>query len=368
VTALIGVSEDVTEQREAETQLRESEERFRTLATNAPVAIFQTDPHGKCLYVNPQWCEFAGLSAEDALGHGWTRALHPDDRDRLEKEWLELTASGLDVLPLSDRRFLKPDGRVTWLAGSAVALRDESGDRVGYLGTLMDLTERRRAEEAEKLASIAILTTGIAHDVGAPMTVILGYAEMMQKSLIDEKNKRRAGIIVEQVNRISELIQALLNMARPGARAFISVELGQILDKSLEFYREKLRSRGIEVERSFEAVPPVAGDPDRLQQVFLNLVINAADAMPDGGALRVTLWSPDARHVEVRLADTGTGIPPDDLKQIFEPFYTTKERGRGTGLGLIVARAIISEHHGVISVESELGKGTEFTVRFDLPT
>jgi signal transduction histidine kinase len=272
------------------------------------------------------------------------------------------------VLPLSDRRFRKPDGRVTWLAGSAVALRDESGDRVGYLGTLMDLTERRRAEEAEKLASIATLTAGIAHDVGAPMTAILGYAEMMQKSPIDEKNQRRAGIIVEQVNRISELIQALLNMARPGARAFISVELGQILDKSLEFYREKLRSRGIEVERSFEAVPPVAGDPDRLQQVFLNLVINAADAMPDGGALRVALRSPDARHVEVRLADTGTGIPPDDLTRIFEPFYTTKKPGRGTGLGLIVAKAIIDEHHGVISVESEVGKGTEFTIRFDLPT
>jgi PAS domain S-box-containing protein len=368
VEVLFAESVEITDQRRAESELRDSEERFRTLATNAPVAIFQTDPHGKCLYVNPQWCEFAGLSAEDALGHGWTRALHPDDRDRLEKEWLELTASGLDVLPLSDRRFLKPDGRVTWLAGSAVALRDESGDRVGYLGTLMDLTERRRAEEAEKLASIAILTTGIAHDVGAPMTVILGYAEMMQKSLIDEKNKRRAGIIVEQVNRISELIQALLNMARPGARAFISVELGQILDKSLEFYREKLRSRGIEVERSFEAVPPVAGDPDRLQQVFLNLVINAADAMPDGGALRVALRSPDARHVEVRLADTGTGIPPDDLTRIFEPFYTTKKPGRGTGLGLIVAKAIIDEHHGVISVESEVGKGTEFTIRFDLPT
>jgi PAS domain S-box-containing protein len=363
-----GIVRDLSERAAAQAALAASEARFRTLATNAPVAIFQTDPQGECLYVNPRWCEFTGLSQDEALGQGWTQALHPDDRDRSVKEWAESIASGLDVLPLSDQRVRAPDGRVTWLAGSAVSLRDESGDLAGYIGTLIDLTERRRAQEAEKLASIATLTAGIAHDVGAPMTAILGYAEMMQKSLIDEKNQRRAGIIVEQVKRISELIQALLNMARPGVRAFISVELGQILDKSLEFYREKLRSRGIEVERSFEAVPPVAGDPDRLQQVFLNLVINAADAMPDGGALRVTLWSPDARHVEVRLADTGTGIPPDDLKQIFEPFYTTKERGRGTGLGLIVARAIISEHHGVISVESELGKGTEFTVRFDLPT
>jgi two-component system NtrC family sensor kinase len=270
------------------------------------------------------------------------------------------------VLPLSDRRFRTPDGRVTWLAGSAVPLRNESGDLTGYIGTLMDLTERRRAQEVEKLAAIAILTAGIAHDVGAPMTAILGYAEMMQKSLTDEKNQRRAGIIVEQAKRISELIQALLNMARPGVRAFISVGLGQILHKSLEFYREKLRSRGIEVERSFETVPPVAGDPDRLQQVFLNLVINAADAMPDGGTLRVTLRSPDANQVEVRISDTGAGIRPDDLTRIFEPFYTTKERGSGTGLGLIVAKTIIDEHNGVISVESEVGRGTEFTIRFDL--
>jgi PAS domain S-box-containing protein len=366
VEMLFAESVEITDQRRAESELRDSEERFRTLATNVPVAIFQADPRGECVYVNPRWCEIAGVPEDEALGKGWAQALHPDDRDRLAKEWGELTASGLDVLPLSDRRFRRPDGRVTWLAGSAVSLRDESGDLTGYIGTLMDLTEQRRAQEAEKLASIATLTAGIAHDVGAPMTAILGYAEMMQKSLTDEKNQRRAGIIVEQVKRISELIQALLNMARPSTRAFIRLELGQVLDKSLEFYREKLRSRGIEVERFFEAVPSVAGDPDRLQQVFLNLVINAADAMPDGGTLRVTLRSADARHVEVRFSDTGTGIPPDDLTRIFEPFYTTKERGGGTGLGLIVARTIIDEHNGVISVESEVESGTEFTIRFDL--
>ncbi len=121
VEVLFAESVEITDQRRAESELRDSEERFRTLATNVPVAIFQTDPHGECLYVNPRWCELAGLSEDEARGRGWTQALHPDDRDRLAKEWDELTAGGLDVLPLSDRRFRTPDGRVTWLAGSAVS-------------------------------------------------------------------------------------------------------------------------------------------------------------------------------------------------------------------------------------------------------
>ena len=243
-----------------------------------------------------------------------------------------------------------------------------------FVAIILDITGRKAAAQREReaedrvrrlegLASISTLTAGIAHDVGAPMTAILGYAEMMEKSLTDEKNRERAHIIVDQVQRISQLVQALLNMARPGERDFLSIDLAPILETSLEFYREKLRNHGIVIERSINPVPFVAGDADRLQQVFLNLIINAVDAMTQRGTLRVVLASPEPGAVEVRFGDTGSGIDPRELDRIFEPFYTTKERGRGTGLGLVVAKGIVDEHGGEMRVESELGVGTEFVIR-----
>ena len=144
------------------------------------------------------------------------------------------------------------------------------------------------------------------------------------------------------------------------------VVIRDILDHSLEFFREKLRGRGIVIERDYAIVPPVLGDRDRLEQVFLNLIVNAADAMPQGGTLTVRLAPAGDGLIEIRVSDTGIGIEPDVLGRIFEPFYTTKERGKGTGLGLLVGKRIIQDHGGRIAVESELDVGTTF--RIALPT
>lgn len=238
---------------------------------------------------------------------------------------------------------------------------------------LRDLSEARHAEEehreaerrartAEELASVGTLTAGIAHDVGTPMGVILGYAEMLERSLEKPRNKERATIIAEQVRRVRDLIQTLLNLARPGQARRVPVDLESTLERSLAFFQEKLRRHRIEVARRYEAVPAVLGDPDRLQQVFLNLLVNAADAMPDGGGLGVELEAAGPGRVAVRVRDTGVGIAPEAVGRVFEAFYTTKERGKGTGLGLLVARGIVLDHGGSIHVASEPGKGTEFVV------
>lgn len=245
----------------------------------------------------------------------------------------------------------------------------------GFVARALDISERREAEERQReserrahrleaLASISTLTAGIAHDIGAPMTAILGYAEMLQKSLSDPKNRRRAAIIAEQVCRISDLVQTLLNMARPGGRRLVPLDLSEVVRLSLDFYREKLHQHGIAVHVSLEAVAQIAGDADRLEQIFLNLLLNATDAMAEGGDLHVSLASPEEGFVEVRIRDTGAGIPAGALPQIFDAFYTTKARGRGTGLGLMVTKTIVEEHGGHISVRSELGSGTEFAIRF----
>ena len=226
---------------------------------------------------------------------------------------------------------------------------------------LRHTTERARA--AERLASIGTLVAGLAHEIGTPMGVIQGHAKLLEGAVEGENARWRLRTIQEQISRISKIIQTLLNMARPGRRRLVPVSLEPLVETTLSFVSEKLKRRGIEISRSFEAVPSLVGDPERLQQVFLNLFLNAADAMPDGGELRVSLRPGPDGEVEVRVADTGCGIAPQHLPRIFEPFFSTKPAGEGSGLGLMVVKGIVSDHGGSIDASSTLGQGTEFCVR-----
>jgi len=224
----------------------------------------------------------------------------------------------------------------------------------------LKLTEDR-ARAAEDLASVATLVAGLAHEIGTPMGVIQGHAKLLEPDVSGDDAKWRLRTIQEQVARISKIIETLLNIARPRKTRRLPVELEPLLSASLSFLKEKLGRRQIEVETCFEAVPSVVGDAERLQQLFLNLFINAADAMPDGGQLRVSL-APNDRDVEIRVFDTGAGIPEAVVEQIFDPFFTTKPAGEGSGLGLMVARGIVGDHGGTIEVTSEEGRGTEFRI------
>ncbi len=249
------------------------------------------------------------------------------------------------------------------------------GDRRFFAGVLHDISDQReadaerrsaekRAHEAERLASLVTLTAGIAHDIGTPMNIILGYAQMLQRSAEQPEDQARLGIITDQVKRITDLVQTLLNMARPHDVTLLPLELEPLLEHGLAFFQEKLKKRGITVERELQSVPAIHGDRDRLDQVFLNLFVNAADAMPEGGTLRVQLSAQGPTHIEVRISDTGVGIPEEVQGRIFEPFVTTKERGHGTGLGLVVTRGIVVDHGGTIELlRSAPGQGTEFCIR-----
>jgi two-component system NtrC family sensor kinase len=168
--------------------------------------------------------------------------------------------------------------------------------------------------------------------------------------------------IQEQVGRISKIIQTLLNMARPGKSQQVLVSLDSVIETTLAFLTEKFSRRGIEVESEIDSGPSVVGDPERLQQLFLNLFMNAVDAMPNGGRLRVTLKTTADDEIEIAVADDGQGIPERDLPRIFEPFFTSKEAGTGNGLGLMVAKGIVKDHGGSMKVESEQGHGTEFQI------
>jgi signal transduction histidine kinase len=222
----------------------------------------------------------------------------------------------------------------------------------------------RRAHAAEEIAAIGTLASGLAHEIGNPMNIILGYAQMLEAALTDERSRERARLIGEQTQRVAKLIQTLLNVARPRETTHIPLQLPDVVEESLGFVREKLRKRGISVERDFENAPAIRGDPAKLQQLFLNLFVNAADAMPDGGTLRVSLCCLDPDEVEIRVSDTGVGISSETVNKIFEPFHTTKPAGEGSGLGLTVSKNIALEHNGRIAVSSRIGEGTEFRILF----
>jgi two-component system NtrC family sensor kinase len=224
----------------------------------------------------------------------------------------------------------------------------------------------RRARAAEDLASVATLVAGLAHEIGTPMSVIQGHAELLESAVTDARARQRLHTIRAQIDRISNIMQTLLNLARPHVQVRVAVDLRQLLDDGLAFVGEKLTRRGIAVERSFQDVASIRADGEKLQQLFLNLFLNAADAMPQGGTLRVALRPDGVDAVEIRVTDTGCGIAPADLGRLFEPFFTTKSAGEGSGLGLAVAQSIVHDHKGEIEAESEVGRGTEFRIRLPL--
>jgi len=223
-----------------------------------------------------------------------------------------------------------------------------------------------RAVAAEQLASVATLVTGLAHEVGTPMGVIRGHTEALEGAVEGERAKWRLNMIVEQIDRITNIIQSLLNFARPKKVMRVPLDLPELIDSSVAFLSEKLWRRGVVVETKYESVPQSVGDPEKMQQIFLNLLINAVDAMADGGVIAISLASDDDAGLTITVRDSGAGIPEAVLATIFDPFFTTKAAGHGNGLGLVVVRGIVVEHGGRIEASSEAGNGTEF--RIWLPT
>ncbi|MBI3670109.1 MAG: PAS domain S-box protein [Acidobacteria bacterium] len=242
-------------------------------------------------------------------------------------------------------------------------------ERIGRLILLDDITQRVRLEEqlvqTEKLTSLGLLAAGVAHEVNTPLAVISNYIQMLAKQLPgDDPRHKIIEKIVKQTFRASEIVNNLLNFSRTGAAEFTEVDLNAVVEETLTLVSHPFRTARVNVIKSFqEHLPPVLGSNNRLQQVFLNLFMNARDAMPSGGMLEVRTATQNG-YVEVEVTDTGTGIPRENLIRIFDPFFTTKSSGRGTGLGLSVSYGIIKEHAGKIDVRSTPGKGTSFRLEF----
>jgi PAS domain S-box-containing protein len=234
-----------------------------------------------------------------------------------------------------------------------------------YTVILRDITQRKRLQEqlrrTERVAELGTLASGMAHEIGTPMNVILGRAEYLMSRTTDETTRKGLQTIISQVERITKVMNQLLSFARRRAPERRAVALSGVIESGLEMFHERLARRRIEIETDCgDACLPVHADADQMSQVLINLLMNAIDAMPDGGQVRIRIRPVEPDVVEWTIMDTGSGMSSDVLEKVFDPFFTTKEFGAGTGLGLTVVKGIMDEHGGSISAESEPGKGTTF--------
>jgi signal transduction histidine kinase len=241
--------------------------------------------------------------------------------------------------------------------------------QIGRLIIFDDVTDReeleRRLVQADKLSSIGLLAAGVAHEVNTPLAVISTYAQMLAKQVSgDDQKAKLLDKIAKQTFRASEIVNSLLNFSRTSPTDFAEVDLNRIIRETASLVEHQFQSAGVSTDLALaENLPLIRGNSGKLQQVFLNLFINAKDAMPQGGVLTVRSHA-EAGCAVLEISDTGQGIPPEHLARIYDPFFTTKGPKKGTGLGLSISYGIVHEHDGIIEVDSTVGGGTRFRLEF----
>jgi two-component system NtrC family sensor kinase len=327
------------------------------------VGVLAVDLGGIVESWNTRMEQLFGVSRQDAVGHQ-LRALLPQElASEIAARKEEEQITGIY------KQRLHHQGKYLTLNVSITPLVSKSGERIGRLLLFDDVTQRERMEEqmsqTEKLTSLGLLAAGVAHEVNTPLAVISNYIQMLAKQM--PEGDPRQGIIdkiVKQTFRASEIVNNLLNFSRTGAGELADIDVNRVVEETLSLVAHPLKTSQIQIVKQLgQTLPPVRGSANKLQQVFLNLFLNARDAMPSGGMLEVRTAAHNG-SVEVEIADTGAGIPREHIHRIFDPFFTTKATGRGTGLGLSVSYGIIKEHAGKIDVRSTPGKGTSFHVEF----
>jgi len=328
------------------------------------IGVVTVDLENRVESWNPLLEELLEVKRGDAIGQNLRNILPADLAAEISSRSADGHVSGIYKFPLNVR-----NGRHSVVNVSIAPLLGKDGARLGRLILLDDITQRVRLEEQivqnEKLTSLGLLAAGVAHEVNTPLAVISNYIQMLAKQIPgDDPRQKTIERIVKQTFRASEIVNNLLNFSRTGGADFNEVNLNAVLDETLTLVQHPFRTARVNVLRNYGGnLPSVLGSTTRLQQVFLNLFMNARDAMPGGGMLEVRTGAHNG-SVEVEITDTGAGISADDLNRIFDPFFTTKTSGRGTGLGLSVSYGIIKEHAGKVDVRSTPGKGTSFRLEF----
>ena len=328
------------------------------------VGVLAADYQGRVEFWNSRLEELVGVSREDAVGRRMAEVLPEELAAEIAERAQEERISSLYKFPVRDR-----EGRSLVVNVSVAPLPGKPGEPSGRLILVDDVTQRMKMEaqllQTEKLTSLGLLAAGVAHEVNTPLAVISNYIQLLARQL--PAGDPRHGLIekiVKQTFRASDIVNNLLNFSRTAPAEFGEVDLNEVLEETLSLMSHPFRTSHVQVIQTLQGdLPPVLGSGNRLQQVFLNLFLNARDAMPSGGMLEVRSSCSNG-SVEIEVADSGLGISGENLTRIFDPFFTTKAAARGTGLGLSVSYGIIKEHGGKVEVRSTPGKGTSFRLEF----
>ena len=375
----------LSKRREADDALRESEEKYRTILENIEEGYFETDLEGNLTFFNNPFCKIMGYSPGQLMGMNTRQYMTPETAERMDLMAKRLREHRMPE-NATDYDVIRPGGDKVMLELSFSLREDPDGRPIGFRGVLRDVSERKKAEEekhkletqlqqAQKMESIGTLAGGIAHDFNNILMGIQGNASLMLlKISSDHPNYEKIKNIEQYVQNGTALTKQLLGFARRGKYLVKATDLNEIIDKSSSLFARTRKE--IQVHTNlFAAIWSAEVDRGQIEQVLLNLYVNAWQAMPDGGDLYLNTENiildgsyvkpykvEPGRYVKISVTDTGVGIDPETQKRIFEPFFTTKEMGRGTGLGLASVYGIIKSHGGYINVYSELDQGTTFTI------
>jgi PAS domain S-box-containing protein len=330
------------------------------------VGILASDLHDRVESWNSQIERLTGVPRQVALGRRLSELLPDDLCARLNEVKGQTGVHNIYKFPF------KPQTAREAILNVAVApLISKEMKEIGRLIIFDDITDRsdleRRLVQADKLSSIGLLAAGVAHEVNTPLAVISAYAQMLAKQVTgDDQKSKLLEKIAKQTFRASEIVNSLLNFSRTSAGEFADVDLNRIVEETVSLVKHQLEKARVLVDLQLDpALPAIRGNAGKLQQVFLNLVLNARDAMDGGGQLTLRTAA-EGECIRIEIQDTGQGIPPDHLARIYDPFFTTKAARKGTGLGLSVTYGIVQEHGGSIEVQSEVGAGTLFHLEFPL--
>jgi len=367
-----GTLVDVTEKRNMEKQIQQQEEFRQYLLESFPDLILAVDLEERYSFVSSRIRDLLGYRPEDLLGN------KIDDLKDHSSELVTLyrdVVSGKQLFAACEYGARHHDGSWRTMRASASRLFDAKGNLSGAIISVRDISIEKKLEQqiiqSERMAAMGQMIGGFAHELNNPLTAILGVSELLQDEGAGEATKKQLSMLQQQARRAAEIVQNLMYFSRPPAPGKSRLNLGELVDRTLHLHAYSLRKSNITVDFLRESgLPPVVGDPHQLMQVFLNLILNAEQAIRearDRGTIRVRLGHTDD-SVWATFQDDGPGIAPEILPNIFDPFYTTKRPGRGTGLGLSICKAVLKEYEGNIEAASAPGGGAVFTVMLPIAT
>jgi methyl-accepting chemotaxis protein len=377
ILGFVEISRDITEKLKLEKELWETHNRLENIIQGSVDAIVTTDPKGRITFVNRAMEEMVSSPRGEILGLPISQ-FYQGGLEEARRIMAVLREKG--SLKSYETQMVR-HGRTIPILTSASLLLDEGGTIIGTLGLFKDLSDKKKLEEelkkaqahliqAGKMRALGELVAGVAHELNNPLMAADAFLHVIRENLApDDGNQRRLELIQKCNERIAKIVNHLRDFSRQAKLDFREIDIHEPVENALLITGQQLLNHGIRVNKQFATdLPKIRGDANQLEQVFLNLITNARDAMDKAGTKReLTITTGLTRHngwndVEVSVRDTGTGIPEEEAEKIFEPFFSTKEVGKGTGLGLSICYGIIEAHGGRIEVESKVGGGSNFRV------